>query len=42
MGKERQTTKESKKPAAMTLKEKRAVKKTKKDGKGTGTPLSPR
>lgn len=42
MGKERQSTKESKKPAAMTLKEKRAAKKTKKDTKGTGQPFPPR
>ncbi len=42
MGKERQSTKESKKPAAMTLKEKRAVKKGKKDSKGGGSALPPR
>ncbi len=41
MSKERQSTKESKKPAAMTLKEKRVAKKMKKDTKG-GQSLPPR
>jgi len=42
MGKERQSTKESKKPATMSLKEKRAAKKMKKDPKSGGQPLTPR
>jgi hypothetical protein len=42
MGKEQKSTKESKKPAAMNLKEKRAAKKNKKDGKGASQPLTPR
>jgi hypothetical protein len=42
MGKEQKSTKESKKPAAMNLKEKRAAKKNKKDSKGSSQPLTPR
>jgi len=42
MGKEQKSTKESKKPAALSLKEKRAVKKDKKSGGGASKPLSPR
>jgi hypothetical protein len=42
MGKERQSTKESKKPATMSLKEKRQAKKNKKDAKGSGSPILPR
>jgi hypothetical protein len=42
MGKEQKSTKEGKKPATMSLKEKRQAKKSKKDSKGTGTPISPR
>jgi hypothetical protein len=41
MAKSHQATKESKKPASMTLKEKRAAKKEKKESKGSG-PLAPR
>ena len=42
MGKEQKSTKESKKPAAMTLKEKRAAKKDKKETKGPSQPFPPR
>jgi hypothetical protein len=42
MTKSHQSTKESKKPASMSLKEKRAAKKNKKDTKGAGQPLTPR
>ncbi len=42
MTKSHQSTKESKKPASMSLKEKRAAKKNKKDSKGSGAPLTPR
>jgi len=39
MGKRHESTKEAKKPAAMSLKEKRAAKKAKKEAKGAGQPL---
>ena len=42
MGKEQKSTKESKKPASLSLKEKRAAKKVKKDAKGSGTPFPQR
>jgi hypothetical protein len=42
MGKEQKSTKESKKPAALSLKEKRAAKKDKKESKGSSQPLTPR
>jgi len=42
MGKEQKSTKESKKPASMSLKEKRAAKKEKKETKGGGTPFPQR
>jgi hypothetical protein len=42
MTKSHQSTKENKKPASMSLKEKRAAKKSKKDTKGSGQPLTPR
>jgi len=41
MGKAQQSTKESKKPAAMSLKEKRAAKKAKKEARVAGQPLPP-
>jgi len=37
MGKEQKSTKESKKPASLSLKEKRAAKKEKKESKGSGS-----
>jgi hypothetical protein len=42
MGKEQKSTKEAKKPAALSLKEKRAAKKDKKDTRGSSQPLTPR
>jgi hypothetical protein len=42
MSKTHQSTKESKKPATMSLKEKRAAKKAKKEARGGGQPLPPR
>ena len=42
MTKSHQSTKENKKPANLSLKEKRAAKKNKKDAKGSGQPLTPR
>jgi hypothetical protein len=42
MGKAQKSSKESKKPASMNLKEKRAAKKAKKDSKETGQPFLPR
>ena len=42
MSKEQKSSKESKKPAAMNLKEKRAAKKATKESKGSGQPFPPR
>ncbi len=41
MGKAQQSNKEAKKPAAMSLKEKRAAKKAKKEGRVAGQGLAP-